>query len=161
MISSQEKSSKNYPGKALELSHRYIMRFSDLNTSPAIGSGQIMIAKPGKNPTEITSHRPISLLPLLSKILEKIILKRLTPILAVNNVIPSHQFRFRPKHGTIQQVHRINNDLENKQYCTAAFIDISQAFDKVWHMSLLFKLKQALPHPEYTLLGSYLTHRIL
>jgi hypothetical protein len=112
---------------------------------------------------EVTSYTPIILLPLLSKILEKIILKRLTLILAVNNVIPSHQFAFRPKHGTIQQVHRIihriNNDLENKRYCTAAFIDISQALDKVWHTVLLFKLKQALPHPECTLLRSYLTHR--
>ena len=69
--------------------------------------GQIMIPKPGKNPSEPTSHRPISLLPLLSKILEQIILKRLTPILAANNTIPPHQFGFRPKHGTIQQVHRI------------------------------------------------------
>jgi len=40
-----------------------------------------------------------------------------------------------------------------------AFIDISQAFDKVWHMGLLLKLKQVLPHPEYTLLRSYLMHR--
>jgi hypothetical protein len=90
-------------------------------------TGQIlMIAKPGKNPTEVTSCRPISLLPLLFKILEKIILKRLAPILAVNSVIPSHQFGFRPKHGTVQQVHRIihriNNDLQNKRYCTAALL---------------------------------------
>ena len=79
----------------------------------------IMIAKPGKTPSEVTSYRPISRLPLLSKILEKIILKRLTPTLAVNKAIPSHQFGFSPKHGTIQQVHRIihriNNDLENKR----------------------------------------------
>jgi len=123
-----------------------------------------MIAKPGKNPSEVTSYRPISLLPLLSKILEKIILKRLTPTLAVNKVIPSHQFGFRPKHRTIQQwhriIHRINNDLENKRYCTAAFLDISQAFDKVWHTSLFLKLKQALPHPEYTLLRSCLMNRM-
>jgi hypothetical protein len=101
----------------------------------------IMIPKPGKNPTEATSYRPISLLPLLSKILEKIILKRLTPILTTNNVIPAHQFGFRQKHGTVQQTHRIIHkiyeDLENKSYCTAAFIDISQAFDRVWQMGLL------------------------
>ena len=123
----------------------------------------IMIAKPGKNPTGVTSYRPISLLPLLSKILEKLILKRLTPILAANNAILSHQFGFRTNHGTVQQVHRlihsINNDLQKKRYCTAAFIDISQAFDKVCHTGLLLKLKQVLPLPEYTLLRSYLTHR--
>ena len=99
----------------------------------------IMIAKLGKNPSEVTSHRSIKLLLLLSKILEKIILKRLTPTIAVNKVIPPHQFGFRPKHGTIQQVHRIihriNNDLENKRYCTAAFLDITQAFDSLAHGS--------------------------
>ena len=41
----------------------------------------IMIAKPGKTPEDITSYRPISLLPILSKILEKILLQRLTPII--------------------------------------------------------------------------------
>jgi hypothetical protein len=72
-----------------------------------------MIAKPGKTPSEVTSYRPISLLPLLSKILEKIILKRLTPTLTVNKVIPLHEFGFRPKHGTIQQVHRIKHRINN------------------------------------------------
>jgi hypothetical protein len=62
-----------------------------------------MIANPGKNPVDITSCRPISLLPLLSKTLEKIILLRLTPIIADNKLIPSHQFGFRTKHGTIEK----------------------------------------------------------
>ena len=45
-----------------------------------------MIAKPGKNPHGITSYRPISFLPLLSKILEKILLQRLTPIIDETNL---------------------------------------------------------------------------
>jgi hypothetical protein len=93
-----------------------------------------MIAKPGKNPADVTSYRPISLLPLLSKILENILLRWLTPILADAKSVPCHQFGFRPQHGTVEQahriVHKINYDLDNKSLCTAAFIDISQAFDK-------------------------------
>jgi hypothetical protein len=89
----------------------------------------IMIAKPGKTPADVTSYRPISLPPLLSNILEKLILRRLTPIIADNKLIPPHKFGFRTKHGTIEQVHRIvhkiNDDLENKRFCSAAFIDIS------------------------------------
>jgi hypothetical protein len=50
--------------------------------------------------------------------------------------------------------------MEHRRYCTAVFIDISQAFDKVWHTGLLIKLKEALPHPVYTLLRSYLTDRM-
>jgi len=122
----------------------------------------IMIVKPGKkNPHDLTSYRPISLLPLLSKILEKILLQRLTPIIDKSKLIPSHQFGFRKKHSTIEQAHRlvnkIHNDLENKRYCAAAFIDISQAFDKVWNAGLFYKLKRPFPHPAYMILKSYLT----
>jgi hypothetical protein len=42
---------------------------------------------------------------------------------------------------------------------TKDFIDVSQAFDKVWRKGLLYKLKRAFPHPKYTLLKSYLTDR--
>jgi hypothetical protein len=121
----------------------------------------IMIVKPGKNPNDITSYFAISRLPILSKTLEKILLKRLTPIIDESKLIPSHQFGFRKEYRTIEQAHRlvykIINDLESKRYCSAAFIDISQVFDKVWHTGLLYKLKSAFPHPEYTLMKSYLT----
>jgi hypothetical protein len=40
---------------------------------------------------------------------------------------------------------RINEALENKKYCSTAFVDISQAFDKVWHTGLLYKLRRSLP----------------
>jgi hypothetical protein len=99
---------------------------------------------------------------MLSKILEKILL-RLTPIIEESKLIPSHEFGFRKKHRTIEQAHqlvnKIHNDLESKCYCSAAFINISHAFDKVWHTGLLYKLKHAFPHPAYTILKSYLTER--
>jgi len=122
-----------------------------------------MIIKPGKNPNYVTSYGPASLLPTVSKILEKIFLKRVTPIKDESKLIPSHKFGFRKEHRTIEQVRRlvykINNDWESKRYCSAAFIDISQAFDKLWHTGLLYKLKRAFPHPDYTLLKPYLTDR--
>jgi hypothetical protein len=60
-----------------------------------------------------------------------------------NGLIPNHQFSFRQRHSTIEQTHRIvriNEALENKQFCSAAFFDISQAFNKVWHRGLLYKI---------------------
>ena len=104
-------------------------------------TGQIiMIVRPGKTPTEMPSYRPINLLPLLSKILEKMLLRRLSPILMAKQLIPDHQFGFRPKHGTIEQahrlVHKIHEDFNNTHFCTGTVIDISQAFDKVWHPGL-------------------------
>ena len=68
----------------------------------------IMIVKPGKHPNDITSYRPICLLPILSKILEMILLQRLTPIIDERKFIPSHQFGFRKEHRTIQQAHTIS-----------------------------------------------------
>jgi hypothetical protein len=42
-------------------------------------------------------------------------------------------------------VHQIKEALEIKQYYSAAFLDITQAFDKVWHTGLLYKLRLSLP----------------
>jgi hypothetical protein len=59
--------------------------------------------KPGKPPNELTSYRPISLLPIVSKVFEKLLLKRLLPIVEINRLIPDHKFGFRQRHSTIQQ----------------------------------------------------------
>ena len=72
----------------------------------------IMIPKPGKQVNVVTSYRPISLLPVISKLYEKLLLKRLKPIIEEKCIIPLHQFGFRNKHGTIDQVHRITNLIE-------------------------------------------------
>jgi hypothetical protein len=53
----------------------------------------------------------------------------------------------------------INEALENKQYCSAAFLDISQATDKVWHTGLLYKLRWSLPLNYFLILKSYLNIR--
>lgn len=124
----------------------------------------IMLPKPGKNPEEMSSYRPISLLPTISKLFEKILLDRIKPHISARNLIPNHQFGFRQQHGTIEQVHRvvqkINQTLQTKRYCSAAFLDISQAFDKVWHTGLLFKLKRDLPHNLFKIMESYLRDRL-
>lgn len=123
----------------------------------------IMLLKPGKPPENVTSYRPISLLPSLSKLLEKLLLKRLKPIIEETNLIPEHQFGFRNGHSTVDQVHRVTNviskALEEKKYCCGVFLDVSQAFDKVWHKGLLIKLRDQLPHTWCALLESYLTDR--
>jgi hypothetical protein len=125
----------------------------------------VMILKPGKNPTDVTSYRPISLLPVITKILEKLLLLRLSNHMPPQSWIPSHQFGFRNKHCTIHQCHRLTDSIlkafEDQKYCSAVFLDISQAFDKVWHTGLLLKIQQMLPQRYFTLLRSYLIHRYL
>jgi hypothetical protein len=53
----------------------------------------------------------------------------------------------------------IHRALENKQYCTAAFLNTSQAFDKVWHEGLMYKLNSFLLDNMYRILQSYPTNR--
>jgi hypothetical protein len=76
-----------------------------------------------------------------------------------NRLEPSHQFDSRQRYSTIEQTHRIlqriNEALENKQYCSAAFLDISKIFDKVWHTCLLYKLRRSLPPNYFLIIKSY------
>ncbi|GFT33015.1 probable RNA-directed DNA polymerase from transposon X-element [Trichonephila clavipes] len=60
----------------------------------------IPILKPGKNPKLADSHRPISLLPILSKLAEKIISARLNDYLERNNILTPEQHGFRPRIST-------------------------------------------------------------
>jgi hypothetical protein len=121
----------------------------------------IMIPKPGKSATDVTSYRPISLLPVLSKQFEKPLLKRLKPILDEKQLIPNHQFGFRNNHSTLDQVHRrttlIEKTLEEKNVSTSIFLDVAQAIDKIWHEGLLHKIELLLPTEYSRLLKSYLS----
>jgi hypothetical protein len=49
--------------------------------------------------------------------------------------------------------------MENRKYCAAVFLDVSQAVDKVWHPRLLIKIKILLPLQYFNLLKSYLSER--
>jgi retron-type reverse transcriptase len=123
------------------------------------------VPKQGKPPNEVSSYRPISLLSVLSKILKKPLLIKLAKEPNSMDWIPWHQFGFRKGHSTIQQCHRIvdtiNKTLEDKKYCPAVFLDVTQAFDKVWHRGLLLKIQQTLPKKYFRIPKSYLHCRYL
>jgi hypothetical protein len=65
-----------------------------------------------------------------------------------NGYIPNHQFGIREGHSRTEQtrriVQRINEALENKQYCSATFLDIFPAFDKMEYRTPV-KVKTVLP----------------
>ena len=75
---------------------------------------------------------------------------RLLPLLEELQTLPDHQLGFQKQHSTVEQIHRITHmisqTLEKKKYCSAVFLDIQQAFDKVWHEGLLYKLNATLLH---------------
>lgn len=123
----------------------------------------IMLLKPNKPESDPASHRPISLLTTFSKIFERMFARRMTLIMDDRKLIPEHQFGFRSSHGTPEQCHRIvkyiTDAFEKKLYCSAAFLDIQQAFDRVWHPGLLYKIKKLFPAPYYLFIKSYLSSR--
>ena len=96
----------------------------------------------------ISNYRPISLLPICSKIFEKIIFNHLYNFFNTNNLITNKQSGFRPGDSTINQLLDLVDSIHQSfdAYPTlevrAVFMDISKAFDKVWHDGLIFKLKQ-------------------
>ena len=63
-----------------------------------------------------------------------------------NNLITKNQSGFRPGDSTTNQllglVNEIHKSFESRHEVRAIFLDISKAFDKVWHQGLLFKLQQ-------------------
>lgn len=124
----------------------------------------ILFHKPGKDPAFPQNYRPISLLTGLSKLFEKIILYRLQLFIDASNIICNEQFGFRKKHSTDQQLLRlteiITRGFNEKRVTGVVFLDIAQAFDKVWHRGLISKLMK-LNFPTYLikLIASYLKDR--
>ena len=96
----------------------------------------------------VSNYRPISLLPICGKLFEKIIFKYLYNYLISNRLITSNQSGFCPGDSTINQLIDLVNDIHKSfdrresSEVRAVFLDISKAFDKVWHDGLLFKIAQ-------------------
>ena len=97
---------------------------------------------------QINHYRPISLLPICGKILEKIIFNQLYSFLTNNNLITKNQSGFRPRDSCSNQLLDLIDTIHKSFDATptlevrAVFMDISKAFDKVWHDGLIFKLEQ-------------------
>ena len=99
----------------------------------------------GGDKSDLGCYRPISLLPALSKILEKVIQVRMMSFLTENSILSEQQFGFRPKFTTEYAIldiyEKIINNLENRQTTCAIFLDLAKAFDTVSHDILLQKLE--------------------
>ena len=95
---------------------------------------------------QLSNYRPISLLPICSEIFEKIIFNNIYRYLVANDLISKHQSGFHSGDSTTNQllflVHTIHSALGEQKEVLSIFLDMSKAFDKVWHDGLLFKLQR-------------------
>ena len=95
----------------------------------------------------VSNHRPISLLNAEAKVFERLVFKYLFNHLRDNNLLSSLRSGFIPGDSTVNQLTFLYNTfcqaLDSGKEVRAVFCDISKAFDRVWHVGLLHKLRAA------------------
>ena len=106
----------------------------------------ISLLKPDKPETSPQSYRPISLLCTTYKLLERTLLTRIEPI--VDRLLPKEQAGFRKGRSTVDQVAKLTETIEDafdtKEITESVFIDLTAAYDTVWHQGLREKLQRML-----------------
>ena len=117
-----------------------------------------------QNATHPTNLRPISLLPVPGKLLEKYITKQITYFLEENNYFAENQFGFRKGKSTTGALTTILDDiiaqLNNVEYSLVAYLDFQKAFDTINHDILIRKLQNAgLGENLLMLVNNYLSGR--
>ncbi len=94
---------------------------------------------------DVSNYRPISLLPILSKVLEKIVSTQLVNYLEENNLLSKTQHGFRPKLSTATALtvvtYEIYKNMDSKKVSLPTLCDLSKVFDSVNHSILLEKLE--------------------
>ena len=99
----------------------------------------------GKSKLEFTNYRPISILPLFSKLLEKAMHLRLIKFLDKHKILFKHQFGFQKNKSTTLAIldlyTKLVENIEGKRFSCCIFLDFSKAFDTVNHKILLDKLE--------------------
>jgi hypothetical protein len=103
----------------------------------------IPIYKDGEK-SQFSNYRPISVLPIISKILERCVYNQLIDHLESHNMLSQQQFGFRKKRSTetasVILLDNIYKEIDNGQISGALFIDLSKAFDTISHSSIVNKL---------------------
>ncbi|CAB4036522.1 Hypothetical predicted protein, partial [Paramuricea clavata] len=112
----------------------------------------------------LNNYRPISILPVVSKLFEKVLYEQLHEYLVTQELLSPRQFGFRKFHSTASALLDSTNEwfinMDRGLFNIAVFLDLQKAFDTINHDILLTKLDlYGLQKPSLNLLGSYLANR--
>lgn len=115
--------------------------------------------------TEIVNYRPIALLPIINKIIERILLNRFQDFLALHDINDMEQYGYKKKIGSSDAILKFTSDVTNYldggEYVIAIFIDLTSAFDTLNREVLLKKLTYVgIKGHVGTLLKSYFETRM-
>ena len=113
---------------------------------------------------KLKNYRPISILPVFSKILERVIYNRIYSHVSENNLLYEKQFGFQKNNSTEYAILQLTNELKesfhDREFTVGVFIDLSKAFDTVDHNILLTKLTYfGLSKNYIKLIKNYLSNR--
>lgn len=104
----------------------------------------VPIKKPGKESGIATNYRPIALTSHLGKIMERMIVERLTYCLEVRNLISKYQSGFRKGRSTMNPIINLESDIRkaqtNKEIVAAVFFDVEKAHDMLWKEGVLIEI---------------------
>lgn len=124
----------------------------------------IFIPKGNTSQYNIINYRPISLLDIHSKLLDKILNTRIQRFFLQHNYIDTRQHGFRRNRGTNTALALLYETLSlhtTQKHCTDIILrDVAKAFDRVWHTGLKYKITQTTLHPCYIkILSDYISDR--
>ena len=126
-----------------------LLHVCNLSLSNGVFPSELKVAKvvpifKGGDTTKLTNYRPVSILSVVSKVLERLMYNRMFSFIEKYKILYDYQFGFRIKHSTHMAlslfIDKLTHYIENGEHSIGVYLDFSKAFDTIDHDILYMKL---------------------